>query len=237
MAGADGFRDGWVVVLWQHETDEIRCRSVGTVEELLHLEEKPLVLGIDMVIGLPDSAETGGRSCDRRARELQGHRRGTSVFSPPAYDALQADSYAEAQRLNRASGPDAPGLSRQSYHLLPKMRALAEAMSPDRQDGIREVHPELSFYAMNDDSAVDAGKHSRIGRAARVELLKLHGMPGIEDAIRRTPVATLGADDVLDAYAACWTAHRILGGDAERCPPRNQRAPRNGRGLRMEIWR
>lgn len=237
VAGADGYRDGWILVLWQPDTGIVRHRTVDHAQDLLALEEQPAVLGIDMVIGLPDTAERGGRQCDREARRLLGHPRGASVFSPPAYSVLRANSYDEAQEINRASGPDAPGLSRQTYHLLPKMRALADAVTPDRQEHVREVHPELSFYAMNGGAAVDASKHSRIGRAARVELFRANGMPSVEKAVRRTPVGPLGADDVLDAYAACWTARRIGRGEAERCPPRDERAPRNQRGLRMEIWR
>jgi len=42
---------------------------------------------------------------------------------------------------------------------------------------------------------------------------------------------------VLDAHAACWTAQRMAQATAERCPSRNAEAPRNDRGLRMEIWR
>lgn len=237
VAGADGYPDGWMLVLWQPGTNTIRHRTVDGVEGLFGLTEAPAVFGIDMVIGLPDRAQPGGRRCDRLARALLGPRRGTSVFSPPGVSTLRADSYEDAQRLNRASGPDAPGLSRQSYHLLPKMRALAHVMTPEHQEYIHEVHPELSFFAMNDDTPLEASKHSEPGRRARLELLSAQGMPGIEEAIATLPAGPLEADDVLDAHAACWTAGRIRAGTAERCPPREETAPRNDRGLRMEIWR
>lgn len=237
VAGADGYPDGWIVVFWQPDTNTIRHRTVDGVDGLFGLAEASAVLGIDMVIGLPDRAQPGGRQCDRQARKLLGPRRGTSVFSPPAISTLQAESYQEAQRLNRASAPDAPGLSRQSYHLLPKIRALANVMTPEHQEYMREVHPELSFFAMNDDTPLEASKHSETGRRARSELLAVQGMPEIEEAITTLPAGTLEADDVLDAHAACWTARRIRAGTAERCPPREETAPRNDRGLRMEIWR
>jgi len=237
IAGADGYRDGWVVVLWQPATDTMRRRTVGGVEALLTMPEAPAVLGIDMVIGCPDVAVPGGRACDRAARRLLGHPRGASVFSPPAYDTLQADTYEDALRRNRASGPDAPGLSKQAFHLLPKIRALAEHVTPRRQERVREVHPELAFYAMNDDAPVAASKHTDAGRRARIALLTRHGLPTIEAAVDALPGGPLGADDVLDAHAACWTARRILEGTAERCPPQGEDAPRTARGLRMEIWR
>jgi predicted RNase H-like nuclease len=237
VAGADGYQDGWIVVLWRPATGTLRRRTVDTTDGLLALPEAPIVLGIDMVIGLPDRARPGGRRCDRAARQLLGHPRGTSVFSPPAYDALGAATYDEAQRRNRTSGPDAPGLSKQTFHLMPKMRALAERMTPARQECVREVHPELVFYAMNGGTAIEANKHTEAGRSTRAALLAAHGFPGVEDTVARIAGGSLGADDVLDAHAACWTARHIRDGTAKRCPPRDEQAPRNDRGLRMEIWR
>lgn len=237
VAGADGVRDGWFVVLQKPATGATRRRPVDTVDELLSLPEAPTVLGIDMVIGLPDRAVPGGRHCDRAARQLLSHPRSTSVFSPPAYDALAAKTYDEATRRNRASGPDAPGLAKQTFHLMPKMRALAERMTPSRQEWIREVHPELAFYAMNEDTPIEHSKHSAAGRATRTALLAEQGFPDVENAVARLSEGPLGADDVLDAHAACWTARRIVCGRAERCPPCHEPTPHNDRGLRMEIWR
>ncbi|PQJ34683.1 hypothetical protein BSZ35_08785 [Salinibacter sp. 10B] len=237
VAGADGFRDGWAIVLWQPTTGTIRRRTVDAVEALLDLPEAPAVTGIDMVIGCPEQAEPGGRACDQAARKLLGHPRGASVFSAPAYDTLQADTYEEALRRNRASGPDAPGLSKQAFHLLPKLRALAARMTPQRQQRVREVHPELSFYAMNGDAPVEAKKKSREGRDERVRLLQKNGIPDVEEAVAAVAEGALGADDVIDAHAACWTARRIREGTAERCPPETEPAPESAQGLRMEIWR
>lgn len=237
VAGADAFRDGWMVVLRRPETGEVRRRTVSNLEALLALSEEPTVVGLDMIVGLPDRAQPGGRRCDREARDLLGTPRSRSVFSPPAHDALSATNYEEAQRRTRASGPDAPGLSRQTYHLFPRLRTVADQVTPALQDRIREVHPELSFYAMNDDTPLAESKHTDEGRAARVDLLGAHGFSDVEAAIETLSSGSLGADDVLDAHAACWTARRIHSGMAERCPPRDETAPRNSRGLRMEIWR
>lgn len=237
VGGADGIRNGWFVVLWCPGTGAVRRRVVDGVDALLSLPEAPAVLGVDMVIGCPDRAESGGRRCDRQARQLLGHPRGASVFSPPAYGVLGAETYDEAQRRNRTSGPDAPGLTKQTFHLLPKIQALAERMTPARQERVREVHPELAFYAMNEDAPVEASKHDAEGRATRADLLDTCGFPEVRDAVEAQSGGAPGADDVLDAHAACWTARRIHEGTAERCPPTDQPASKNNRGLRMEIWR
>jgi predicted RNase H-like nuclease len=237
VAGADGFRDGWVVVCWQPASGTVRRRTVDTVEALFDLPESPAMMGIDMVIGCPERAEPGGRACDRAARQLLGHPRGASVFSTPAFNALWADTYEDALLRNRASGPDAPGLSKQTFHLFPKMRALAEQMTPQRQEWVREVHPELSFHAMNEDAPVEASKHNEAGRTTRMRLLETSGFLDIKDAVASLSSTGLGPDDVLDAHAACWTARRIHEGIAERCPPQADLAPKSAQGLRMEIWR
>lgn len=226
-----------MVVLWRPNTDTVRRRAVDGVGALLDLPESPAVFGIDMVIGVPDVAVPGGRRCDRCARQLLGDPRGASVFSPPAYAALGTETYEAANRRNRASGPDAPGLSKQSFYLTSKMQALAERMTPARQEHVREVHPELSFFAMNDDVPVESSKHIDAGRAARIALLAANGFPEVETAVENLCGESLGPDDVIDAHAACWTTRRIRAGTAERCPPRRDSVPRNDRGLQMEIWR
>jgi len=237
LGGADGIRGGWLVVLWHPDTETVRCRTVDGVDALLALPEAPAVLGVDMVIGCPDRAEPGGRRCDRQARQLLGHPRSASVFSPPAYDVLRAETYDDAQRRNRTSGPDAPGLSKQTFHLLPKIRALAEHVTPAKQKRVREVHPELAFYAMNGGAPLAASKHTDAGQTTRTALLASHGFPDVRATLDMLATGPVGADDVLDAHAACWTARRLHDGTAERCPSRDEPAPRNNRGLRMEIWR
>jgi predicted RNase H-like nuclease len=241
VAGADGFRDGWVVVLHNGESGAVRVRTVADVQALFDLPERPVVIGIDVVIGLPDRAEPGGRTCDREARRLLGHPRSSSVFSPPAYPALAADTYEEAQRLNRDSGPNAPGLSIQTFHLFAKLRAVAEAMTPERQSWVREVHPEVAFAAMNGGASLAESKHTDAGLTRRAGLLAAEGFPEAEEAAagRAALAASATRDDVLDAHAVCWTARRIAAGEAERLPPARTDAqvPTNARGLRMEIWR
>lgn len=235
LAGADGFRDGWFVVLWRPSTGEVRRRTVGNVRALLDLPEAPDVLGLDMIVGLPDEAASGGRACDREARKLLGHPRSSSVFSPPAYVALQATSQREASAINRATHPDERGVSIQTFHLFPKMRDVAAHVTPAHQTWVREVHPELAFYAMNGDAPVPARKHDAAGKRQREDLLARNGFPDAADVLERMVGGPLTADDVLDAHAVCWTARRIREGTAQRLPEDD--VPRNERGLRMEIWR
>lgn len=237
LGGADGTPNGWIVVLASRNTGDVRCRTVPRTEDLFALPEGPAVLGVDMVIGCPDVAAPGGRCCDREARSLLGHPRSSSVFSPPAYGALSADTYDEAQRRNRESGPDAPGLSKQTFYLFPKIRSLAGSMTPDRQSQVVEVHPELAFYVMNGDRPVKRSKHTPSGLEERIDLLEGHGFPNLSARMGDLAGTAGRPHDLVDAHAACWTARRVQEGTAERCPPLDVSARRNDRGLRMEIWR
>lgn len=235
VAGADGYRGGWYVVLCHLKSGCVRRRTEASIADLLACEEQPTVIGIDMVVGLPDRAVRGGRVCDRQARKMLGHPRGSSVFSPPVHKALQAESYDEAQEIQRGSAEDAPGLSIQTYHLFPKLREVAECMTPALQERVHEVHPELAWYAMNGDATVEASKHDAAGREVRVALLQENGFPDAEEVVFEHAGGDVGPDDVLDAHAVCWSAARIARGEAESLP--EEEAPRNERGLRMEIWR
>jgi predicted RNase H-like nuclease len=239
VAGVDGCAAGWIVVLWHPGRQELRHRRVASIDALDALHEALEAVGLDMVIGVPERAESGGRRCDRMARQLLGHPRSSSVFSPPVRAALQADTFEEAQALQRQSAPDAPGLTIQTFHLLPKIRAVDAWMTPGRQRWVREVHPELAFYALSGGQAVSASKHTDAGRARRLTLLADYGpMPDVEQTIREAAEQSgVEKDDALDAGAACWTAGRIAAGTAERLPPLSDEAPQDARGLRMEIWR
>lgn len=232
VAGADGCPAGWAVVLFGVTTRAVRRRLLPSFADVLALPERPVVLGIDMVIGLPDQAERGGRACDRAARRLLG-RRASSVFSPPARPALDATSYEDALARNRAHSPDGIGLSIQAYHLLPKIREVDALLTPARQDRVIEVHPELSFLAMNGGDATPS-KHTPEGRAIRERLLAATIFPDIASAVEAAATSGAKADDWLDAHAVCWTARRKHDGVAVRLP---EDPPTDARGLCMEIWR
>lgn len=238
VAGADACSAGWVVVLQHEETGATRCRLVDDVAALFTLPEAPAVLGVDMVIGLPAAAQSGGRACDRAARQLLGWPRSSSVFSPPARAALSAATYAEAQALNRASSPDAVGLTKQAFNLFPKMRALDAALRSMATDhlAVYEVHPECSFCALNGGAALAESKHTADGRSRRRALLERAGYTAVGEALELPEgIRGLKVDDVLDAHVVCWTAGRIRVGTAQRLPASDP-TPTDATGLPMVIW-
>ena len=232
-AGADGCKGGWIVVLRNTRSGQIKSELVERITEVLEWKSRPKVLSIDIPIGLLDHAVPGGRDCDRAARVLLGQPRATSVFSPPARSVLKAKTPEEAHRLNKDSGPDAPGLPKQAFALFEKIREVDRFLSRSPRIRVVEVHPELCFYEMNRQRPVVEPKKTAAGRKRRIRLLEGAWRRKLSEIIESRPRG-VGRDDIIDAMAACWTAVRVMTGDALQLPAE---PCRDSRGLRMEIFR
>jgi predicted RNase H-like nuclease len=230
VAGADGCRAGWVVVVAAGRS--ARVHVVPRFSDVLGVAPDARVIGVDMPIGLLERAVAGGRECDRQARRLLG-RRGCCVFTPPVRRALRARRYATALSANRASSAARLGISIECYGLFPKLREVDRLLRRGRglSRRVREIHPELAFRALAAAAVGLPPKRSPAGRAQRLALLA-PVFDGVHDAVRRPPRGA-AADDVLDAHAVCWSAARIACGRAVRLP---SRPVQDGNGLPMTIW-
>lgn len=235
VAGADGCKAGWVVVLHLRATRTWQARVVAGFAEVLELA--PDVVAVDIPIGLPDGAEAGGRACEREARRiLRG--RASSIFSSPARVALEAfrsgAAYPNVSAANQASSSAGVRLTKQTFNILSKIAEVDALVGPSDQDVVREVHPELCFAEANGGRPMAHRKKDRAGIEERVALLERLGVP---DPLRLLGVRLprgVAPDDLLDACIACWTADRIAAGSAIVIPPS---PPSDPRGRRMELWR
>ena len=232
VAGVDGCRAGWLVVLVDGQgppNSSSQVRLCTEFEEILLLFPAPAAIAVDIPIGLLDRPQRGGRVCDREARRMLG-RRASSVFSPPSRQVLGATCYEDVR---------AQGLSSQAYGILPKIREVDRLMTPELQKVIHEAHPELAFMAL-------AGHPMRFNKkTSRGQRERLHALDRAPrhffQGIRRTFVEgwkaftrrQVAPDDVLDACALAYTALRIADGTAQRLPPH---PVVDQRGIRMEIW-
>ena len=163
------------------------------------------VIGIDIPIGLP---EAGRRAADLEAKRLLGARSSTLFLAPPRL-VVEAEPYAAANEL--AKQRFGFGISRQSYGLRDKILEV-DAIGDER---FHEVHPELSFKEMAGE--VLPSKKTWDGTARRRHLLagaRIELPNGLGEA------GAVPVDDVLDAAAAAWTAHRIGAGRAISIPDR-----------------
>ncbi len=241
VAGIDGCRSGWVAVFRNLESEVWHFHFARTLAEIVDADEQPRVIAIDMPTGFAECAERGGRACERAARALLVGKT-SSVFPTPCRAALSAATHHEAGALNRGSGPDGVGLTRQAFHLFPKMRELDALLRarPSLGQRLFEAHPELAFLRMNNGQPVLPPKRTRPGQVLRRRLLARHGFPSAEtqwlawrrEAGLRSSDASL--DDVLDAAAVCRTALLIHQGGASRLP--DQKIERDRHGLPMALW-
>jgi len=232
LAGVDGCRAGWVVVLAQVDAQDAQGHQVRlctSFADVLCLEPVPAVIAVDMPIGLLGEPQPGGRDCDRLARRLLG-RRASSVFTPPTRPLLEATRYEHVR---------GHGLSIQAFNILAKIREVDRLMTPALQQHVYEAHPELAFRTLA-GHPMQQRKKTVAGREERLRVLEQAPYPlfqGIRAACahtlrgcQRTQVAP---DDVLDAYVLVGTALRIWHVQGRRvpCVPVCDQ-----KGLRMEIW-
>jgi len=226
-AGVDGCRSGWIC-LSRAGGGPVEVRCVATAAGLFAVAPRPDVFAIDIPIGL---TETGARRCDEEARALLGPRR-TSVFPAPIRAVLEARDLAEGRAISRKV--QGKSISSQLWSIVPKIRevdALLRA-DPSARRCVREVHPEVSFAAWN-GKPMQHPKKSAAGRAERRALVDGYFGGDAFDAVRRQlRVRDVAHDDVLDAFAALWTAERILRGEARTVPAE---PPVDAVGQRMEI--
>jgi predicted RNase H-like nuclease len=176
--------------------------------------------GIDMPIGLPTCTR---RTSDGQLRVHLGARR-SSVFPTPPRAVLDAVDYRDA--LARARDATGVGLSKQAWNLVGKIRELDALMSPELQPRVSEAHPESSFAELA-GKPLATRKSTREGREERTQLL-LPSFPDVAEHLARNRTV---AADVLDAYAAAWTARRIADGTAKWFGDDE----RDARGLRMTV--
>ncbi|WP_433894570.1 DUF429 domain-containing protein [Streptomyces sp. CA-111067] len=101
-----------------------------------------------------------------------------------------------------------------------------------RRDGRSpyEMHPEVSFQAMAGGTPLSQSKKSWRGQAVRRALLAAAGIQLGDELGEADSVPT---DDVLDAAAAAWSAHRIAVETAQRLPAT---AERDAAGRLVAIW-
>jgi predicted RNase H-like nuclease len=194
VAGVDGTKGGWVAIVLE-DGRFAAAQMLRPLETMFDELAGASVIAIDVPIGF------GPRKADVAARAfLQGAA--STVFSTPSRDALE-----------KAFRPGL-GVSAQSHALGPRILHVTELAEGDRR--LHEVHPEVSFRAMNEGRPLQFRKRSAGGALERIELLRLHGI--VLDHLGEASKAPL--DDVLDAAAAAWSGHRIATGAAQTLPDR-----------------
>jgi predicted RNase H-like nuclease len=248
VAGLDGCRGGWVVVLVDGDLTKATAERIATFPELFDREHAPRIVAVDMPIGLPRRSGPRGRAPERIVRPLLGGRQ-SSVFSIPSRSAVyagvdeaipEADRYRHCCTIARETSEGGKAVAKQGYHIFPKIVEIDQVLQ-SRKDllaSIYECHPEVSFWAMN--SRVPLGEPKKVkhkphpaGLDLRRRLLEAQGFnEHIMDAASAKRLK-VGYDDLIDACAAAWTAMRLADGKAISFPDPPEQ---DDCGLPIAIW-
>ena len=236
--GVDGCRGGWLAV-GLNRSGGHGFEVFGKFQTLLQRYRSAELVLVDIPIGLPDGP--GGRDCDREARRRL-RPRGSTVFPTPTRSTAQWAAkhrcdYRGAVEVERCQTGKA--ISRQTFAICPKIAEVDDALSGgDARPTVREVHPELCFWALNGWRPMEWSKKRGKGRRERLEILKaVESRSGqiCRDACESFPRKLVARDDILDALSAAVVACHSEG--SLRTVP--EHPPLDARGLPMEIvyWR
>ncbi len=232
--GVDGCKGGWLAAdLTERHSGEFRI--FPTMEFLWKSCSKTYLILVDIPIGLREEGPTE-RSCDTAARQVLGPRK-SSVFPAPRRKLLESryQSYQEANARHRQLA-DGKGISRQSYALLPKIREVDRLLRREAsaRQIIREVHPEVCFWALAGRRPMQVNKKDPAGFAERRKVLEVVYPPAgkiIDEGLYWLQGKGAAPDDLLDALAAAVTA--LLGGNNLKTLP--DKPERDVHGLPMEM--
>ena len=211
FVGADGCKRGrWLAVILTENGNW----DITIFDDIRHLWEKcsnaDLIL-LDVPIGLRESG-TEERLCDVEARKQLnelGSRRGSSVFPAPCRAAVHKENGDEPSEINRKL--TGRRLSLQSLNIIPYIRQVDRLLQEDKaaRSLIREVHPEICFWAFNNSEPMQCSKKRKCGREQRTKVLESvfpKTRELIDEARRICWGKKVATDDILDALAAAITA-------------------------------
>jgi len=213
IIGIDGCKSGWFSI-WENQDKSIHSSVFSNLNELKNFfkNESQLILGIDMPVVL---SEVIPRQADQLARKLLS-KKASSVFTAPTPEMLNQPNYEKASLVSkRLFGKS---MSLQSWYLFPKIKDV-QTMIHHEDMQIYEIHPELSFRAMNNEQVILESKKTHEGFALRNALLSMHFKNFIFEDIRNQHARKDVMDnDILDALAVLWSAKRIQSNQASYLP-------------------
>ncbi|MFC1908350.1 DUF429 domain-containing protein [Chloroflexota bacterium] len=206
--GVDSCKAGWFAVTLTEQSNW----KVNVFRDIYSLwnncKDASLML-IDIPIGLVEKG-SNERACDKEARKWLGSKRGTSVFPVPCRAAVYADVKEASDINNKLTDRK---LSKQALGIIPKIRQVDQLLTSNNSAKlrIREVHPELCFWAINYRKPMVFNKKDRRGIRERKEVLfprYPHCELMFKYAERTYHRKDVARDDILDAMVAAVTASK-----------------------------
>jgi predicted RNase H-like nuclease len=195
--GVDACKKGWFAV----SINSDNAWEIGifdSIGDLWNASQNNALILIDIPIGLPDN---GKRRCDVETRKIL-KKRASSVFPVPCRQAIHADTYQKACRINKKILD--VKLSVQTWNISGKIREVDDFLRKNEKARrcVRESHPEICFWALAGQRPMAHYKKSERGFAERQKLLNRIN-PTTEkifnSAMKRFLRKDLARDDILDA--------------------------------------
>jgi predicted RNase H-like nuclease len=234
VVGVDGCKEGWVAIKLT-DGPSWEAQVFRNIDLLWECYSRADLILVDIPIGLREEGPLE-RSCDIAARRVLGPRK-SSVFPAPRRKLLESKylTYREANLIHRqiAGGK---GMSRQSCAIVPKIREVDHLLRREAsaRQIMREVHPEVCFWALAGGRPMRVNKKETSGFAERRNVLTAAYLPCdqiIAEGLNWIQGKGVSPDDLLDALAAAVTG--FLGGSRlQTLPPCPER---DSVGLPMEM--
>jgi predicted RNase H-like nuclease len=188
--------------------DQLAYAIFRTIRELVAAYRSSERIFVDVPIGLP-WVDVPIRPCDRLARDLLGRPRASSVFPVPCREALRAADVGEARKVNVAVL--GRSLTAQTWGISGKIAEVDVLLvgNSHAREQIREIHPEICFWALAGGSPMRYRKTTAAGRNERLEVIARHypdAYQFLAAVLSQTRRADIQTDDVLDAIVAFITA-------------------------------
>ena len=214
VIGIDGCKAGWIIAKTL-ENESISFQIIKNLNDVYLEGINVSHIGIDIPLQL---SHTGKRFAEIEARSLLKNRACT-IFTPPTLNALRAKNYIDACEINfKECGKR---VSKQSWNLFPKIieaHKFLETNSISKLE-VFEVHPELSFMAMNDMNLIEASKKTETGKEIRIKLIQKFfpnfSFESVRNQYKKNQVLD---DDILDSISVLWSTQRIVDNIAQFVP-------------------
>ena len=243
FVGVDWCPSGWLSVGFMG-SDEYELKTFPKFGELLACYETAKLILLDIPIGLP--TESAERLCDKEAKDLLKGFRDWSVFPVPARKTLEhirrnpRDMNGASKIQMDTTGESLTDETRRIIRRIDEVdNVLATRVSKECPQ-VREVHPEILFWAMNPDEKPMDSKHKRRGIEERIDALSAvepRTKQVIQASYCRVFIKHFNSADVLDALAAAVTAYRGWPDDLRKLPIGTEEKDEMGLPMEMVFWK
>lgn len=199
--GIDGCQSGWISA-YREDPIEWKFEIFPTIQEFWKKFSYMKLIMIDIPIGLRDKGSEP-RLCDKAARKFLTRTRSSSIFPTPCRASLYANTYIEANQINRKF--TGKGLSKQTWNITGKIREVDILLRNDVKASniFIESHPELCFAALSNGTPMRHYKKTDEGIKERLSIIESYCKESkkiLDHVSLQLSNKEVSIDDILDAW-------------------------------------